>query len=90
MSKEYIGSGKKHEQYDIVKVTIDVEKAKPDIYEYSGKKYLTFDVAAKREVDQYGKSHSVSVFIPDQQNDNNENVEPSFSSGDNFNDDIPF
>lgn len=65
MAKDYIGSGKKHREWDQVKVTIDLEKAKTHIYEYNGKKYLTFDVCEKKEVDQYGKTHTVSVFTPD-------------------------
>ena len=58
----FIGSGKKVGEYDIVKCTIDLEKAKPHIYEYEGKKYLTFSVSSKREIDQYGKTHNISVF----------------------------
>jgi hypothetical protein len=48
-----------------VKVTIDVEKALPFVYEFNGKKYLTFDLATKREVDKYGKTHDVSVWTKD-------------------------
>lgn len=63
--KNYIGSGKQHEQYESIKVTIDVDKAKPFVSEYNGKRYLTFEVSKKREIDQYGKTHSVSVWTPD-------------------------
>lgn len=73
MAKDYIGSGKKHDRFDnIVCVSIDLEKAKKHIFEYKGKKYLKFDVAEKREADQYGKTHSVSVFVPDGKNQNND------------------
>lgn len=67
MSKIYIGSGKKHPSYDVVKVTIGWDSASQHVYEKDGKKYLTFDVAAKRGPDQYGKTHSVSVWIPEGQ-----------------------
>lgn len=88
MSKEYIGSGKKHPNYDIVKVSIDIEKAMKFFHEYNGKQYLTFDVAAKRETDKYGKTHSVSVFIPDQQQ---ENQPPEAAANSSFDDsEIPF
>lgn len=80
--KNYIGSGKQHEKFEnIVKVTIDIEKAKPFISEYKGKHYLTFDVSKKRSVDEYGKTHSVSVWTPD-----SEQKKSNAFSGD----DIPF
>jgi hypothetical protein len=62
--KNFIGSGKKFNDF-VVKVSIDVEKATPFIYEFNGKKYLTFDIATKREVDKYGKTHDVSVWTKD-------------------------
>ena len=62
--KNFIGSGKKFNDF-VVKVSIDIEKATPFIYEFNGKKYLTFDVATKRETDQYGKTHDVSVWTKD-------------------------
>ena len=50
-----------------VKVTIDIEKAMPLVYEFKGKKYLTFDVDLLKEPDKYGKTHTVSVWTPDNQ-----------------------
>ena len=89
--KTYIGSGKQHAKIDgIVSVTIDIEKAKPFVYEYKGKVYLTFDVAIKREPDHYGKTHSVSVWSPDGKQSGNQqqkNIQPSGTFND---DDIPF
>jgi hypothetical protein len=82
--KNYIGSGKKFNDF-VVKVSIDVEKALPFIYEYNGKKYLTFDVATKREIDQYGKTHDVSVWTKDDSGTKPQEAQP-------FNDmaDCPF
>lgn len=34
------------------------------IYEYEGKKYLKFQVSERKEVDQFGHTHSVSHFTP--------------------------
>ena len=92
--KNYIGSGKKHDSYNVVKVTIDLEKAKDFIYEYKGKKYLTFDVAERRETDQFGKTHTVSVWTPDNQNNNQSNGnQPKFDdipNNNGFDDLMPF
>ena len=57
--KLYIGGGKQG-QYSI-RISIDMEKAQPHIYEYNGKKYLTFEVDEKKEPDQYGKTHNVYI-----------------------------
>ena len=91
--KNYIGSGKKHESYDVVKVTIGWDSASKYVYEKDGKKYLTFDVAAKREADQYGKTHSVSVWTKDDagQPDKPAPEQPREDVSSNFSDsDIPF
>jgi hypothetical protein len=72
MSKEekiYVGSGKKVKDYDLVNISVCLDdRIKPYIYEYKGKKYINLTVAAKKEVDQYGKSHYVAIntFKPDE------------------------
>ena len=58
--KDYIGGGKEVTN-GIVRVTIDVGKAESFIYDYNGKKYLTFNVDKNKEPDKYGKTHSVYV-----------------------------
>ena len=58
MEKKYVGSGKLG-KYDTVSVTIDLSKAEDFVYDYNNNKYLTIFVSPKKEVDQYGKSHSV-------------------------------
>lgn len=70
-SKDYIGSGKKISE-GIVRVSIDLEKVKPHIYEFNGKKYLTFNVSEKREADQYGKTHSVYVSVKDDKSEDDD------------------
>ncbi len=59
--KNYIGKGKKHETYDIVTVTINMEEAEKHTFEYEGKKYLKFDVAALSSETSFGKTHTVYV-----------------------------
>ena len=89
--KEFIGSGKKG-QYS-TRVSIDLAKAKPHIYEYNGKKYLTFELAEKQETDQYGKTHSAYVVLKDKEDKTN-NVDKSekWDNKNNVeeNDDLPF
>jgi hypothetical protein len=60
--KVYIGKGKLNEQFDsIIAVTIAIDKAEAHIFEYEGNKYLKFEVAARREADQFGNTHAVYV-----------------------------
>lgn len=59
--KNYIGKGKKHETYDIVTVTINMEEAEKHIFEYEGKKYLKFEVAALSDETSFGKTHTAYV-----------------------------
>jgi len=60
--KIYLGSGKKAKDFDIVNITVCLSKIpKESIYEYNGEKYVNLSVSAKKEVDQYGKSHSVAL-----------------------------
>ena len=73
--KIYVGSGKKAANYDIVNITVCLDdKLKEHIYEYKGKKYINLTVAAKKEIDQYKKSHYVAIntFKPEQKESNPE------------------
>jgi len=84
--KIYVGSGKKAANYDIVNITVCLDdKIKPHIYEYNGKKYINLTVAAKKEIDQYKKSHYVAIntFKPDEKKQDS-TPEPE------QNDDLPF
>lgn len=71
--RKYVGSGKKVDNYDIVNITVDVDKVNENSYEYNGKKLANLTVASKREVDQYGKSHTVYVREKVEKKDNNSN-----------------
>lgn len=60
-SKEFIGHGTKHNQYDIIDVVLNMEKAESHIFEYEGKRYLKFSVAARREPSKFGATHTTYV-----------------------------
>ena len=60
-SKNYIGKGKKVNNLDIVTVTINMEEAEAHIFEFEGKKYLRFELAALKQADNYGKTHTAYI-----------------------------
>lgn len=66
-SKQFIGSGKKHEQYDIVYTRLYVDKFQNLLkQDNNGRQYLDLNVGSKREVDQYGNTHGVWVNVLNQ------------------------
>ena len=69
MEKIYCGSGKEKFDGDMISVSVCLDDyPKEYLSEYNGKRYLKLDVCKKREVDQYGKTHYVTVntWTPDQ------------------------
>lgn len=62
-TKEYIGHGTKHNEWDIIDVVLDVEKLDRHFFEYEGKRYLKFSVAARKEKSKYGSTHAVYVRV---------------------------
>jgi hypothetical protein len=69
--KTYIGKGKQNPNFDIVKMTLKVDDFQNLIFEKEGVKYLTFEVAKMREADQFGRTHTDYVVVP-------ENIETKF------------
>ncbi len=59
--KCYIGKGRKVEDLEIVTVTLKMEEAEKHILEMEGKRFLRFEVAALRETDKYGGTHTCYV-----------------------------
>lgn len=60
--KHYVGSGKQVESYDMINISVCLsDLPKEDINEFKGKKYINLTLGKKREVDQYGKTHSLWV-----------------------------
>lgn len=58
--KVYIGSGKQLKYGIGISVCLS-DLPKEYMFEYEGKKYIKLNVMPKRETDQYGKSHYVTV-----------------------------
>lgn len=90
--KIYIGSGKQVPNYEMVNCSICLSDIKEHVYEYNGKKYLNITVAKKKEPDQYGKTHSVSIneYKPEKQEPKSEpkqDIKPDLEPQP---DDLPF
>ena len=62
-TKQYIGHGTKHNEWDIIDVVLDVEKMETHFFEYEGKRYLKFSVAARKEKSKFGSTHAVYVRV---------------------------
>ena len=87
--KIYVGAGKKAGQYDIINISVCLtDLPKEHIFEYEGKKYIKLTVAARKQPDKYGKTHSVSVdtFKPEAQKTPETNPMEQGSDAD----DLPF
>jgi hypothetical protein len=67
-TKQFIGSGKKHDTYDIVYTRLYVDKFESLLKtDPKGRKYLDLNVGSKREADQYGNTHGVWVNVLNEQ-----------------------
>ncbi len=66
----YLGNAKKNQEYDLINGSICLtDIPKEFINEFQGKKYLPITIGSKKEVDQYGKTHSIWVneYKPDEE-----------------------
>jgi hypothetical protein len=65
MSEEkiYVGRGKKSDRFDIVSIDICLTDLPKEHIKKgnNGKSYIKLNVSAKREVDDYGNTHTVTV-----------------------------
>jgi len=59
--KNYIGKGTRHESLPIVRVTLKVSEALKFQHEFNGEQYMTFEVAAMKEADKFGRTHTAYV-----------------------------
>jgi hypothetical protein len=63
--KIFIGKGSKVNNLDIVRISISKEKLQEmlnsELLSFNGNEYLVFEVAALKETDSYGKSHTAYV-----------------------------
>ena len=92
--KIYVGSGK--ESAYGVKFSLCLDKISEEwIFEYGGKRYVKLEVTKKKEVDEYGKTHTVTVdtWRPDRSEGKQEPAsEPNGKASkiDDPSDDLPF
>jgi len=62
--KIYVGNGKQVKDYDMINVSLCLSDIpKEHINEFQGKKYIKLTVAKRREPDNYGRTHAVSVDV---------------------------
>jgi hypothetical protein len=62
-TKQYIGSGKGHPQFDSVTVTLQMDVAVGAMFTTDKGTFMRFVVSRRQAPDQFGKTHSV-FFIP--------------------------
>lgn len=60
-TKEFIGHGTKHKEWNIIDVVLEADKATEHFFEYEGKRYLKFSVAERKEPSKFGATHTVYV-----------------------------
>lgn len=58
-TKEYIGHGTQHSEWNIIDVVLEVDKMMPHTFSYEGKRYLKVSVAARKERSKFGATHTV-------------------------------
>ncbi len=66
--KKYVGSGRQVKNYDLVNFTIAEDKTKDSWIDYNGRRFLKLSIGKKKEIDQYGKTHTVWIdeYVPEQ------------------------
>lgn len=64
-TKEFIGGGKAHAQFDSVTVTLSVDKALAFAYKREHGMFITFVVSRRQKPDDYGRTHSAFVLVND-------------------------
>lgn len=64
-TKQYIGSGKAHAQFDSINVTLRMDQAIGAMITTDHGTFMRFVVSRRKSPDQYGKTHSVFFIMPD-------------------------
>ncbi|QDP65211.1 MAG: hypothetical protein Unbinned2819contig1004_2 [Prokaryotic dsDNA virus sp.] len=85
----YCGSGKKMND-KWLKVTINPDKLRDYIQEFSGNKFIRLNINIKDEADQYGKDVSISVDTWKPEEKKQSDYEPMTKSFIQSEDDLPF
>ena len=88
----YCGSGKKADKYDIINISVCLSDLPKEFITDSknGKKYINLKVVGKKEVDQWGKTHSVEVDTWKPETKAVTPVAPTLSPKDDSTDFLPF
>lgn len=66
--RRFVGSGKRVKDFDLINFSVCLSDIPTgSVFEYKGKQYVKLVIGGKREVDSYGKTHSVWLdpFKPD-------------------------
>jgi hypothetical protein len=63
--RAYIGKGKVNKA-GIITLAICIDKIQEHTFEYEGKTYLKFDVAAMKSEDNFGKTHAAWISIKEE------------------------
>jgi len=73
--KNFIGKGKQVKGLQIVKVTVNFDKLEKFAYEFNGERYLSFEVAKMKDVDNFGREFTVYVSTREEVKDKTEKKE---------------
>lgn len=66
--KTYIGKGKRNAKFNgVIDVTINMDTASDFMFQGEKARFLRFSVSERKAPDEYGNTHSVSVWTPDAQ-----------------------
>jgi hypothetical protein len=65
--KEYIGKGVQHDKLDLVRVTLKVDESLKYQHEFSGDKYLTFELSKLQQPDKFGRTHTAYVSVKEEE-----------------------
>lgn len=59
----YCGGGKQHPEYDLINISFCLDNYPTDLIKVdkNGKRWLNSTLSARREIDQYGNTHSLKV-----------------------------
>ncbi len=59
--KTYIGKGKKNANLDIVRMSFKMSEIIKHTHSYNDEDYITFEIAALKNPDQFGNTHTAYV-----------------------------
>jgi hypothetical protein len=57
----YVGGGIEKFDGNLIEISVCLTDVEDHKYDYNGKTYVKLKISKKKQVDQYGKTHSVAV-----------------------------